>query len=50
MTIDELFKLMKSMVERGASDLHLRVGAHPMLRIEGVLRPQEAYEKLGRRV
>jgi len=35
---DKLFKLM---VEKGASDLHLRVPSAPVLRIDGVLTPLE---------
>ena len=34
MTIEQLFK---EMVDRGASDLHLRVGVPPALRINGDL-------------
>ncbi|HLP60728.1 MAG TPA: type IV pilus twitching motility protein PilT [Candidatus Deferrimicrobium sp.] len=36
MNIDDLLKIA---VERGASDLHLKVGNHPVLRINGVLQP-----------
>ncbi len=36
--VDELLKLM---VEKGASDLHLKVPSPPVLRINGVLTPQE---------
>jgi twitching motility protein PilT len=42
MTIDELLRLT---VERGASDLHLKVGNVPFLRIDGALEPQN-YEPL----
>jgi twitching motility protein PilT len=42
MTIDELLRLT---VERGASDLHLKVGNVPFLRIDGALEPQY-YEPL----
>jgi twitching motility protein PilT len=38
MQIDELLKLM---VDKGASDLHLKVPSPPVLRIDGVLIPQE---------
>jgi len=38
MQVDELLKLM---ADKGASDLHLKVPSRPMLRIEGVLIPQE---------
>jgi twitching motility protein PilT len=42
--IDELLRLL---VEREGSDLHLKVGAPPMTRIDGTLRPIEGAEKLG---
>jgi len=42
MNIDELLRLT---VERGASDLHLKVGNAPFLRIDGSLEPQN-YEPL----
>jgi twitching motility protein PilT len=35
----ELRKILESMIERGASDLHLRVGSRPCLRIDGTLIP-----------
>lgn len=38
MNIEEL---LRSMVEKGASDLHLRVPSPPVLRIDGVLKPVE---------
>jgi twitching motility protein PilT len=38
MTIDELLRVT---VERGASDLHLKVGNVPFLRIDGALEPTE---------
>ena len=38
MQVDELLKLM---VNKGASDLHLTVPSPPVLRIDGVLTPQE---------
>ena len=38
MELDELLKLM---VDKGASDLHLTVPSPPVLRIDGVLIPQE---------
>ncbi len=36
MNIDDLLKIS---VERNASDLHLKVGNHPILRIDGILHP-----------
>ena len=33
MNIDDLLKIA---VERGASDLHLKVGNHPVLRVNGL--------------
>ena len=38
MNVEELLRLM---VQKGASDLHLRVPSPPVLRIDGTLRPQE---------
>ena len=35
----DLPKLLRTAVKLGASDLHLSVGAHPMLRVHGELRP-----------
>lgn len=37
----DLTKLLKSMMERGASDLHLRAMSSPVLRIEGKLYPSD---------
>lgn len=39
-------ELLKTMIERKASDLHLRVGSPPMLRIDGILEPY-GQERLG---
>jgi len=36
----EINELLKMMVDKKASDLHLRVPSHPVLRIDGVLAPQ----------
>jgi twitching motility protein PilT len=36
MSIDDLLKIS---VERNASDLHLKVGNHPVIRINGTLHP-----------
>ena len=38
--------LLKSVVEKDASDIHLKVGAKPIFRINKVLVPQESGEKL----
>jgi twitching motility protein PilT len=43
MNIDDLLKIA---VERGASDLHLKVGNHPVLRINGVLNPLVELKRL----
>ena len=43
MNIDDLLKIA---VERGASDLHLKVGNHPVLRINGVLSPLVELKRL----
>ena len=45
MTIQEL---LKQMVERGASDLHLKVGNPPILRINGTLQPMSDQPRLRR--
>ena len=45
MTIQEL---LKQMVERGASDLHLKVGNPPILRINGPLQPMRDQPRLRR--
>lgn len=37
----EIDELLKRMVDKGASDLHLKVPSPPVLRIDGVLVPQE---------
>ena len=38
--------LLKLAVERGASDLHLKVGSFPMMRVAGLLRPVSEDKKL----
>ncbi len=38
--------LLKAATENGASDLHLKVGAPPMIRVDGLLRPLERFQKL----
>ena len=43
MNIDDLLKIS---VERGASDLHLKVGNHPVLRIDGHLHPLVELKRL----
>jgi twitching motility protein PilT len=43
MNIDDLLKIS---VERGASDLHLKVGNHPVLRIDGILHPLVELKRL----
>ncbi|MCP5105762.1 MAG: type IV pilus twitching motility protein PilT [bacterium] len=43
MNIDDLLKIS---VERGASDLHLKVGNHPVLRINGLLNPLVELKRL----
>jgi twitching motility protein PilT len=43
MNIDDLLKIA---VERGASDLHLKVGNHPILRINGLLQPLVELKRL----
>lgn len=43
MNIDDLLKIA---VERGASDLHLKVGNHPVLRVNGLLTPLVELKRL----
>ncbi len=43
MKIDDLLKIA---VERGASDLHLKVGNHPVLRVDGLLHPLVELKRL----
>lgn len=43
MNIDDLLKIA---VERGASDLHLKVGNHPVLRVNGQLQPMVELKRL----
>jgi twitching motility protein PilT len=43
MEIDELLKIA---IERDASDLHVKSGNHPMIRVHGTLIPLTAYPKL----
>jgi twitching motility protein PilT len=38
--------LLRTMIARGASDLHLKVGAHPHLRINGELLPLSEFPKM----
>src|SRR3979490_1631731 len=43
MTIDEL---LRAAVAKGASDLHLKVGAYPMMRLQGALVPLSEERRL----
>jgi twitching motility protein PilT len=45
MNIDEL---LHTAVESGASDLHLKVGSYPMMRVNGSLLPASEVQRLGR--
>ena len=40
--------LLKQMIQRGASDLHLKVGNPPVVRVNGVLQPISDYPRLRR--
>ncbi len=42
-----LYDMLKSMLEQGASDLHITTGIPPKLRIDGKLRTMEGYPELG---
>ena len=33
----EFRKILEAMLEKGASDLHIKVGTHPVLRVDGQL-------------
>ena len=41
MQVEQIDELLKLMLDKGASDLHLKVPSPPVLRIDGVLIPQE---------
>ena len=43
MNINDLLKLA---VERKASDLHLKVGSHPMIRVDGGLGPMQEIKRM----
>jgi twitching motility protein PilT len=43
MNINDLLKLA---VERKASDLHLKVGSHPMIRVDGTLGPMQEIKRM----
>ena len=43
MNINDLLKIA---VERKASDLHLKVGSHPVIRIDGELTPLAELKRL----
>jgi len=45
----EINELLKRVVEKGASDLHLKVPRPPVFRIDGVLQPQEDLSPLNAR-
>jgi twitching motility protein PilT len=43
----ELNTLLRTAVEQGASDVHLKVGQPPVIRFDGALRPLEGWASLG---
>ncbi|GAA2723730.1 type IV pilus twitching motility protein PilT [Cellulomonas aerilata] len=43
----DLDGVLRAMVARGASDLHLTVGASPTIRVDGALRPLDVHEAVG---
>src|SRR4029450_6678519 len=43
----ELNTLLRTAVEQGASDVHLKVGQPPVIRFDGSLRPLEGWAPLG---
>ena len=38
--------LLRKAIEQGASDLHLKVGSHPIIRVDGLLRPMLEFRRL----
>ncbi|UCF81716.1 MAG: type IV pilus twitching motility protein PilT [Acidobacteriota bacterium] len=42
----QINEIIKTAVERGASDLHLKVGSHPIIRINGKLSPMADMKRL----
>ena len=38
--------LLKFAIERDASDLHLKVGSHPVVRVDGELAPLTEFKRL----
>src|SRR5215204_3645146 len=38
---------LRTLIERGGSDLHVKVGVPPTIRLHGELTPLEGYEPLG---
>ena len=44
--VDARLELLRIAVESGASDLHLKVGSYPMMRIQGTLRPASEEKRL----
>jgi twitching motility protein PilT len=42
----DLHEVLKIVIERGGSDLHVKVGAPPMARVHGTLVPIEGYESI----
>ena len=38
--------LLKAATDKGASDLHLKVGSHPVVRVDGRLMPLTAEKRL----
>lgn len=47
MIIDDLLKIA---IERDASDLHLKAGNHPMIRVHGTLIPLVGFPRLTGRI
>lgn len=42
-----LYDMLKTMIDEGASDLHITTGIAPLIRVDGKLRPLEGYPQLG---
>ena len=42
----DLNSLLRSVVDRGASDVHLKVGRPPIIRFDGELEPLQGFSRL----
>jgi len=42
----EMTDILKTAVQRGASDVHIVIGNHPMIRVRGGIAPMDEFPKL----